>query len=149
MLSTRPFSRRQLRLERLETREVPATLVSPTTLTYQDFDGDDVKVVFSKPILGSTMIANSIFTFDTSNVSGGNATKQQLQTIDLTVLAVGVTTGTTITTTATRNAVNGGDGFAALGQINASSLNLGLVKIDGDLGRVFAGDGMGMATGLA
>src|SRR5262245_24139195 len=43
--------RTRLGMECLEAREVPATFVSGTTLTYQDVDGDDVTVRFSKSIL--------------------------------------------------------------------------------------------------
>src|SRR5262245_60504375 len=45
-----------LRLESLEPRDAPATLVSPMKLTYQDADGDNVAVVFSKPILNATNV---------------------------------------------------------------------------------------------
>ncbi|MBC7965874.1 MAG: hypothetical protein H7Z17_08110, partial [Fuerstia sp.] len=57
--------------------------------------------------------------------------------------------GTTITTVATRNPVKGGDGFAALGQINATGRDLGAVSIDGDLGRILAGDATTATPGVA
>jgi len=38
-------------LQTLESREPPATLVNPTTVTYRDTDGDNVTVQFSKPVL--------------------------------------------------------------------------------------------------
>src|SRR5262245_35289460 len=72
----------QLGLEPLETRLAPATLVSPFKLTYQDKDGDNVAVIFSKPILNAGNV-NSILTFDSGLVNGSNLTKQQLQRIDL------------------------------------------------------------------
>src|SRR5690349_6786990 len=64
----------------------PATLVGPTTLTYQDVDGDAVTVTLSKPLLTSTTVAGDVFTFDTGGVGGTNATPQQLQAVDLTRL---------------------------------------------------------------
>ena len=60
--------RTRLNLECLEAREVPATLVDPNTLTYQDKDGNDVTVQFSNAILTQQNV-NSIFQFD----SGANA----------------------------------------------------------------------------
>ena len=48
-------------------RAVPATLVNPSTVTYQDFDGDSVAVTFSKPILTSAAVANAALHF---NVGG-------------------------------------------------------------------------------
>jgi hypothetical protein len=138
-------NRSRLAVERLEAREMPATLVNPTTVTYQDVDGDDVKVVFSKAILTANNV-NSIFTFDMGNVNGSNATKQQLQSINLSAIAAAA--GTAITVTATHSAANGGDGFAAVGQIDATGLDLGAVNIDGDLGRILAGDAVTTTSGL-
>src|SRR5260221_14765551 len=109
----RPISRAQLNVEALESREVPATMVNATTLTYQDFDGDDVKVVFSKPILNAGMV-NAIALFNTGNVNGSNAIKQQLQLINIPTTAANV--GINVTVTATPNAVHGGDGCAAVGR---------------------------------
>src|SRR6476619_7398093 len=123
-----------LRLEPLESRDAPATLVSPTKLTYQDADGDNVAVIFSKPILNATNV-NTVFKFDTGIVDASNATRQQLGTIDLTTMS-GPATGTSITQTAARSPVNGGDGFAAVGHINAVNIDVGPVTIDGDLGRI-------------
>src|SRR5207244_4353494 len=50
--------------------------------------------------------------------------------------------------TATRSLANGGDGFAAVGQIDATGLDVGAVSIDGDLGRVIAGDAVTTTSGL-
>src|SRR5262245_6710647 len=128
-----------LQLESLETRDAPATLVSSTKLTYQDIDGDNVTVTFSKPIQHAVDV-NNVFDFDVGSVDGDNTTKQQLYCIDLAALG-GLGAGTTITTSAVRSPMNGGDGFAALGHIDATNLDLGAVTIDGDLGRIVAGDG--------
>src|SRR5262245_5714925 len=79
-----------LRLEELEDRCVPATLVNPMTLTYQDTDGDPIRVRLSKPLLRPTNV-NSVFTFDVGDVNGDNSTSQQLLAVDLTGLrAAGV-----------------------------------------------------------
>ena len=129
----------------LEQRTLLASLVSATKLSYQDTDGDNVTVTLSKPVLTAGNV-NSIFTFDTGTVNGSNATKQQLRSINLGgVLGVA---GTTITTAAVRSATTGGDGFAAVGQINATGIDIGAVTIDGDLGRILAGDATLTTQGL-
>src|SRR5262245_66668556 len=107
-----------LQVESLESRDAPARLVNGTTLTYQDIDGDSVTVTFSKAILNASN-ANSIFSFGQGNVNGSNSTKQQLLEINLD--GVAGATGTTITTCAARSAL-GGNGFAALGEINAAAI---------------------------
>lgn len=141
----RRHAARHLRCESLEDRQMMATLVTPTILTYQDIDGDDVTVKFSKPILTSQAQANAIFDFAVGSVNNSNAQKQQLRGIDLGSLAAAA--GTTISLTAAANNTQGGDGFAALGRILAN-LDLGAVTIDGDLGRVDAGDSNPATTGL-
>ncbi len=130
----------------LESRVLLATLVGTNKVTYQDADGDDVTVTFSKAFLSTTNV-NAIFTFDTGTVDGNNATKQQLLSINL-LEAVGVQ-GTNITSVAVRSAARGGDGFAAVGEIVGLGFDLGTVTIDGDLGRVMAGDQTAATPGLA
>ncbi len=129
-----------MQVESLEVRQIPATLVSPTTLTYQDLDGDNVTVKFSQPVLNAGNV-NAVFNFSTGAgaVNGNNNTKQMLLDIDLAGQLPAVLTN--ITTTATKSAVNGGDGFATLGRLstNFSNAPLGTVTIDGDLGQIFAG----------
>src|SRR5436190_9738071 len=122
--------RTRLTVELLERREVPATLVNPTTLTYQDFDGDDVRVVISKPVLNLNNV-NSIFTFDMGSVNGDNSAKQQLRTIAL--AGVNAAAGANVSVTATPSKVHGGDGQAAVGFLDATNLDLGNVNIHGDL----------------
>jgi hypothetical protein len=133
-------------LEALESRLAPATLVSPTRLTYQDTDGDHVSVTFSQPILNADNV-NAIFTFSSGAdaVNGSNAVTEQLRKIDLS--ATPGAAGTTITTSATRSTVKG-DGHAALGMIDASGIDLGAVTIDGDLGKILAGDATTTTPGL-
>src|SRR5262245_20232544 len=139
-MSRRPRNRRPTRLavERLEGREVPATLVSPTTVTYQDIDGDNVAVTLSKPLLKAGNV-NAVFTFNVDGVFSSNLAKQQLWNIDLNSLG-GAAVGTAITVTATRSLVTGGNGLANVGRINATGIDLGAVVVDGDLGRIEAGD---------
>src|SRR5262249_59272845 len=122
-MSRRPRPRRptRLALESLEGREVPATLVSPTTVTYQDIDGDNVAVTLSKPLLKAGNV-NTVFTFNTDGVFGNNLAKQQLWKIDLTGLG-SAAAGTAITVTATRSLVTGGNGLANLRPIHAPPLH--------------------------
>jgi len=119
-------------------------MTSPTELTYQDVDGDNVTVTFSSNILTQTNV-NTIFKFNTGTVNGNNALKQQLRRINLAPFASA--DGTDITTVATRSVV-GGDGFAAVGEINARQRDLGMVTIDGDLGRVLAGNAVTDSFGI-
>ena len=141
---TRTRARSILRCEQLERRDAPATLVGNTKVTYQDFDGDNVAVVFTKPILNA---GNVDLIFGPGFVTGSNTTKQTLSTISLAPLGSTVQ-GVGITTSAVRSPVNGGDGFATLGQIDGTGIDLGAIKVDGDLGRVRAGDFTFSTSGL-
>jgi hypothetical protein len=141
---TRTRVRSILRCEPLERRDAPATLVGNTKVTYQDFDGDNVAVVFTKPILNA---GNVDLIFGPGFVTGSNTTKQTLSTISLAPLGSTVQ-GVGITTSAVRSPVNGGDGFATLGQIDGTGIDLGAIKVDGDLGRVLAGDFTLSTSGL-
>ncbi len=130
-------------IELLEDRIAPATLISPTVVTYEDADGDSVTVKFSKPILATKTIANSVLVFDTGAVflpgdSGIITGPQQLETIDLTMAGVDVS-GISVTVKAKHSAMLGGDGYANVGAINAPNLDLGTVSIQGDLGHITAG----------
>lgn len=130
----------------LEARTLLATLVSSTKVSYQDADGDNVTLTFSKPILTSAAVANSILTFNFQTVDGSNVNPTRLLGINLTGIAAAA--GTTITTAAVRSATTGGDGFATLGEIVATGLDIGNVTIDGDLGRIVAGDNTTTTQGL-
>lgn len=136
---------RSFGIQPLEARILPATMVSPTELTYQDVDGDNVTVTFSNKFLTPTNV-NTIFKFNTGTVNGSNALKQQLRRINLASFASA--DGTDITTVSTRSIV-GGDGFAAVGEINARQRDLGIVTIDGDLGRVLAGNAATDSFGIS
>jgi hypothetical protein len=141
----RRTSQRKTRLEMecLEAREVPATMLSPTMLTYQDIDGDSVQVMFSRPVLTAANV-NSVFSFNTGNVNGSNALKQQLKAINLTGMPTAA--GTDVSVTATE--AGAGDGCAAVGQVDATGLDLHRVSIQGDLGRIRAGDNNLATPGL-
>jgi hypothetical protein len=130
-------------LEALESRIAPASLqfVNPTTATYTDVDGDLVKVKFSKGILSAANVGSVLVTVPI------DATHDQLQNIDLTVGTLAVpAAGTSITVTVTPKLP--GDGFANIGYINATGLDLGPVTIRGDLGAIDAGDGVTKTAGL-
>lgn len=119
-------------LERLEDRVAPAVLLNPRTVTYIDPDGDRVTVTTSK---GTWDLATD-FIFAPSGVG------EQLQCIDL----AGKTefAGARITVSAKGQ----GDGFAHVGQVDARNIDLAAVIIDGDLGRIEAGDTIIRTTGL-
>jgi hypothetical protein len=132
-----------LKLEQLEPRATPATLVNANTVTYQDVDGDTVTVKLSKPLLDDGNVS-TVFTFNNTFATAG---PQQLRAIDFATLSA-TAPGTGITTSAVRSA-NGGDGLAAIGHINGPLIDLGPVVIDGDLGRILAGDLTPTTPGLA
>lgn len=119
------------RLEALETRLAPATLVNPNTVTYRDFDNDLVTVTIDKPVFQVTTI-NSVFDFSPDGVDGNNSQKQQLDLLNLTGLAA---QGATLTLTTK-------SGFLAeIGRINATGLDLAALKLNARVAEVDAGDG--------
>jgi hypothetical protein len=132
----RDFLRRKIvhsAIEPLESRIAPATLVSPTTVTYQDKNGDTVTVSLSKPLFTQALV-NKVFTFDTGSVNGDNSTQQQLESLTLAWFGHAITgANVSITVPQTSN------GPVNVGYINSSGLNLGNVTVDGDLGRIAVG----------
>jgi hypothetical protein len=132
-------------LETLEARIAPSTLafVNPTTATYTDPNGDLVTVKFTKPILSAANVGHVLVT------AAIDATHDQLQQIDLTVLDIATSPkGTGITVTA-RPSAAAGDGLAHLGYINATGFDLATVNIHGDLGAIDAGDATPTTMGIA
>ena len=111
-------------IEPLEPRIAPASLFSPRTVSYIEPDGDTVRVTISK---GTWDLTND-FVFAAAGAG------EQLQRIDL--LGKTEFAGASITVVA----AGPGDGFAHVGFIDAGLIDLGTVKIDGDLGRIAAGD---------
>jgi hypothetical protein len=130
---------RRLRLECLESRDAPARVISGTQVGYRDVDGDLVTITFTKSFLTNSNFSS---VFDFVDDQGG----QQLQKIDLTGVGAAAA-GTSIATQATRHPLSG-DGLATLGYINAMGIDLGAVTIDGDLGRIMAGDTTTTTSGL-
>lgn len=123
-------------IEPLEARIAPATLVNPTTVTFQDKNGDIATVTISKPLFTAASVAK-VFTFDTGSVNGSNAAQQQLELLNITKLGQSAK-GLDITITATPVAMSAG--VVNVGYINAGGIDLGDVSIAGDLGRIAAGD---------
>ncbi|MGV3531680.1 MAG: hypothetical protein ACO1QR_04865, partial [Chthoniobacteraceae bacterium] len=112
-------------IEILEPRIAPASL-SGKMLTYTDVDGDEVKIVFKM----KGELSESMFTFDNAFGTEG---AQQLREIDLTGEGLGKVSMTMVVT-------GEGDGMADVGFLNAAGTDLGKVILDGDLGRIVAGD---------
>ncbi len=119
-----------MNIEPLEARISPAAVV-----TFTDVDGDLVTVKTSK---GATADLAAILTLVTEGLG------KRLQEIDFSLNGA-VFTGTNLSVTAKRTGV-GGDGLVNVGYIDASTgnggaaLDLGLISIRGDLGRIDAGD---------
>jgi hypothetical protein len=122
-------------IEILETRIAPAA-----TFTYFDFDGDKVTITTSK---GTNADLAAVLFFD-SAIPDSN---RQLRAIDLSLNAVFA--GTNLSITARLDPERGGDGLVNVGRIDAdldggdvsdTALDLGVVKIKGDLGELDAGD---------
>lgn len=144
-----PSRRQQFRpqVEALETRLVPAMFVNATTVTYQDIDGDDVTIHTSRAIFTQTNVNNNtVLVF--SGPSTGNNSPQQLEEINLTGFTPASIRGMTLSVTAVRDAITGGDGFANVGYINAAGIDLGATTIKGDLGRIDVGDSSTATTAL-
>ncbi|MEI6541235.1 MAG: hypothetical protein WCO86_17175, partial [Planctomycetota bacterium] len=131
-------------IESLEERIVPATLVSPYLVTFLDTDGDKVTVASSKPIFKADTV-NEMFQFDRGFVNRSNALHQQLQGIKLRIPGVHAA-GANLMIRATHSRT--GDGFVRVGSIDAQSIDLGWVRVDGDLGRIVAGDANVKTPGL-
>src|SRR4030095_10055798 len=109
-------------------------LIQPLDVTFADVDGDMVTAKFSK---GSLDFSNLRFEANASGI--------QLQTINL----FGNTAfeGSSLTITTQHGPT--GDGFVNIGAIDAAGVNLGKVKIAGDLGRINAGTGDSKTPAIA
>ena len=141
-------------IEPLEGRVAPAALVSASSFTFNDLDGDIVTVTFSKALFDPTKTVaenhlNEVFKFSdgTAAVNFESTGAQQLQLIDLTRLPttivngapVNPAAGTDITVAAVKGAGNVGDDLTNVGAIKATGFGIGAVNIDGDLGQIDAG----------
>jgi hypothetical protein len=103
-------------------------VVNATTATFRDADGDLVTIKTSAGDL------NGAF-FKAATKEGGGL---QLRLVDLTG-GSGNFQKTNLSITA-KPAGGKGNGFTEIGFINATGLDLGKVVVDGDLGRISAGD---------
>lgn len=121
-------------VEPLEARIAPAVLIGPggQTATYTDADGDAVTIKISS---GTFTAAN----FQTQPTFGG----EQLQILNL---SAGGFDGADISITAKKSAT--GNGRVNVGWIDSTDHDLGIVKINGDLGRIVAGDASMAQPGL-
>ena len=117
-------------LEALEARIAPASI----TVSYADLDGDLVRIKASNGLTAPPPLDATDLTF----LGGG--TSGQLAVLHLTDPGF---EGASIVFTVVKKAV--GDGFADVGRIDATGVNLGVVTIKGDLGVVDAGSGVGEA----
>lgn len=131
----RSLQKPTLRVERLECRNAPAVLVNSTTVTYIDGDNDAVTVRTTK---GTFDLAND---FIFSSLGSG---REQLQRLDLN--GKNEFQGARISIIATPT--GGNVGFVNVGFIDAYGVDLAAVTVDGDLGRIFAGDGIVKTMGL-
>lgn len=125
-------------IEPLEPRIAPATLnAAGTLLTYTDLDGDFVKVVFTKGA-----VAEGDIGFSTGTANDGADTPRSLDTLDLTgKIGIG------FTLTATPKAGKG-DSHANIGTITGLDTDLGVIKVDGDVAHLVAGDAVAETIGL-
>jgi len=112
-------------LEPLESRIAPAS-----TFGYIDLDGDEVTLTTS---LGSGTDLRDVLT----TVTGMPVNRLEVAKIDLTMKA-NIFAGTDLTMTVTRGP--NGDGFADIGAIVATGMDIGRVVIKGDLGQIDVGN---------
>lgn len=106
-------------------------------VTFTDVDGDAVTVTSSKPIFTGAALGNVV---KLSAAADPNQPRQQLQKIDLSVLADPFAArGTILTVSATKNKATGGDGKVNVGRVEGS-VDLAAVIVKGDLGAVLMGD---------
>jgi hypothetical protein len=118
-------------LEPLEARIAPAGVITISgdakSATWTDVDGDKVTLKITRGALSDTL-----FDDDQSPTTGLLVRK-----LDLTDLSF---TGASVTLSAVRDPLLGGDNTVNLGFLDAAGHALGAVTIAGDLGRMDAGD---------
>ncbi len=123
-------------IELLESRIAPAVstvaFVDSHTATYTDVDGDLVTVKFSNPILTATNI-NTVLRV------GGAGEGNFVKTLALDGTAGLATSAAGTDITVSVKAAPLGDGLAEIGDISAPGIDLGTVKIQGDLSGITAG----------
>jgi hypothetical protein len=137
--------RARLQLESLETRDLPALLVNPTLIRFQDIDGDWAEVKLSRPLFTAENV-NTIFHFSVGDVDGNTSVRQQLNAVDLTSL--GTTPGfVDLTITTSRSRRTPGNGRVDVGGIyypyadEGNPLHVRDLTVMGDLGYLRIGNG--------
>ena len=126
-------------LKGLAARAAPLTFVSDQVVTFPDVDGDLVRIKVSQGTLSGA---------DFQVIASGEGL--QIRTInfsDDTVDAVNEFAGARLTIKAF--ARQQGDGLVNIGYINATNVDLGFVRVDGDLGQIDAGSTTNPLPGLA
>lgn len=111
-------------IEGLEARIAPASL----TLTYTDIDGDQVKIIASKPGPTAPPLTLDDLTFTDGDPDG------QLAKLNLTDPAFD---GASIVFKVSKK--GDGDGFAHVGFVDATEIDLKKLVVRGDLGKIRAG----------
>jgi hypothetical protein len=115
--------------------ELPGvTIVNPKTATFIDADGDHVTIKVSKGTLTTD-------NFVLGAAAGGRGT--------LTGISIGGSTFDGANLTVSVKKAGGGDGFANVGFITATGVDLGKVTVKGDLGRIAAGDAILSTPGIS
>lgn len=132
-------------IECLEERIAPASLSGANTILFQDQDGDMVSVVASKNIFTKNKV-NKIFKFDTGKVNGSTDVAQSLELINLSLLKGKAADVSLTVSVVTQGAT--GDGFVNVGFINGGHIDLGSIVVNGDLGRIVAGDSNTSTPGI-
>ncbi len=118
-----------LTVDSLVETPLPVTLsANGKTATFVDRDGDNVTITTNKG-----PFQQNDFRLVAAGVAGGG----QLQLINFTAHAADFI-GANLTVSA-RPGPLGGNGFVNVGYVNATGIDLGAVKIAGDLGRIAAG----------
>jgi hypothetical protein len=125
-------------LKGLAVRAAALTFVSDQMVTFTDVDGDFVRIKVSQGTLSAT---------DFQVIPSGKGL--QLRTInfsDDTIDAVNEFSGARLTVDSF--ARRHGDGLVNIGYINATNVDLGFVRVDGDLGQIDAGSSTNPGPGL-
>lgn len=112
----------------------PTIAADGRSATFTDADGDRVTVAVSRGRLDAA---------DFTLVAAGAGAGAQLVALNFSDDGAEFA-GANVSISAKRT-TTGGDGFVNLGYLNGTGVNLGVVKIRGDLGRIDAGAGTGTA----
>ncbi len=100
--------------------------LNPKTIVYRDVDGDIVQIKANRPLDISDFVG-----------IGNTVDGTQIELIDF--ASDTALSNVNLTITAKRDPVLGGDSFVNIGFLNAPDITLGVVKLNGDLGRIVVG----------